>query len=396
MGGSVGREHIELQFSRRGLQFLSKLLSGKVKFFWKIPDKADVVIWDEVGSDVLSRSLHFSSYYVLRVRDNPFCMHPRVLFWTLLSLWSGSGSGSQSSAIIRICAPRLVVTFIHNDINFHRLSCDFPKTRFLAIQNGMFGIGHTDEPYLNKSPGKYCSEFLVWGTREVVELEQEGYQFKKVSIMGSLKSTAQLEHSSSTSDGTKMVVKYDLLLLSQFRINLLWDDPGECLLEYRALVFLVQQLMRSYPDVRIGIAMSTAWGHEHHQKEASFHQEILGNSAQLLPKSSDGYSAYYHLDSAGLVVSSCSSLAFESLGRKHKTLITSQTFYNRYSTKLSMSDWVIDGFSAAIFNAKVFELLAMEKIDFATRNRESTSYFIVSGDQVRLRDFVTAIRPKTF
>jgi len=154
--------------------------------------------------------------------------------------------------------------------------------------------------------------------------------------------------------------------------------------------------MRSYPDVRIGIAMSTAWGHEHHQKEASFHQEILGNSAQLLPKSSDGYSAYYHLDSAGLVVSSCSSLAFESLGRKHKTLITSQTFYNRYSTKLSMSDWVIDGFSAAIFNAKVFELLAMEKIDFATRNRESTSYFIVSGDQVRLRDFVTAIRPKTF
>ena len=102
---------------------------------WSWPKKSDVLIFDASSQDLLLRFLGPWSPETLYIRGEQINM--RVLIASIFK--SGSKTDAYVDCFIRKVCPRLVVTFIDNNINFLTISQRHPDVKTLFIQNGLRG-----------------------------------------------------------------------------------------------------------------------------------------------------------------------------------------------------------------------------------------------------------------
>ena len=161
----------------------------KIKFSYKAPTKTDILIFDNTSSKNLYEEIKFDKIKIGTCFNRLEELNLNILFKTLFK----KKISYQSYLIeyIRSVKPKIVVTFIDNNLFFYKLKKEFPNTKFVSIQNGyrflndemlsvLFSLGHK----VTKSI--YSSDYYLVFNNQMKKL-MEKYINTKCIVIGSLR-----------------------------------------------------------------------------------------------------------------------------------------------------------------------------------------------------------------
>jgi surface carbohydrate biosynthesis protein len=344
-----------------------------------MPKPVQVVIWDEMGSQFLIQALEPKSYHILKVRKFAIYLHPLIVWRTVIGVLTRRNT--HYGIVIEYCKPKTVITFIDNDSRFHRLASSFPDTSFDAIQNGVRAPVHSEAARYLGPQTKYDSNQWCWGQNEIESYEALGYRFKKVTAVGSLRNHFFYRTIQDSKDSRFSGESFDVVLISQFRHQILESHPMQAYVEYEKLVCALASYLSAHDGLRACVAMVTDTGNPDHGQEKRFHNLRLGDLVTLIPKSEELMSGYLLTEQSDVVVSSSSALGFESLARGRKTLMCSRLYSDIFVDQTFSPDWTLFSMDQEIFDKAMTNLLAMSRENFVSRNSESTNYFMIPAHE---------------
>lgn len=350
-------------------------MTGNFEVSWRKPKPVELVIWDDVGSQVLLDALEPPSYYILNVRKKVIYLHPVIVWDTVINALTRRNT--HYGIVIKYCRPKTVITLIDNNLRFHQLASRFPAVRFIAIQNGVRFYTFPDEALPFGPSAKYESEYLCLGPSEIDSLKMFGIQFKQIKPIGSLRNALFAQSLRDSTEGALTIKQYDIVWISQYRkINLestshIWEVESVTALQ------LLHSYLESHAEVRASVAMVCAKDHPDYDAEVIFYREHLGNLADLIPKSEDWMSSYHITEKSEVVVSSFSTLSLENLARGRKTLMCSSIYSEIFVDQLFSPDWTLRRLDHENFDEAITKLLAMTRKDFLSRNSKSINYVVV-------------------
>lgn len=181
-------------------------LKSKLKLFytvfivppkkWQLPKKSDVLIYDACGAEVLVPYLAKYSTTIMAVRGesmNILCLLGAAL---KLSFWKGKPLDAYVKEYITAVSPKVVITFIDNNIGFYSISECFPSIKTIFLQNGTRSESGDVFDSLNKldSTNYHVDYMLVHA--EAIGGHYLKYLSGKVVPIGSLKNNAvSISHS---------------------------------------------------------------------------------------------------------------------------------------------------------------------------------------------------------
>ena len=120
--------------------FITKFLR-KLSFI-QVPKKNKIIIFDDLGNEI-SFILKKENYFLLNPRINSMkevFLNYKILIFILFNIFKRNLKINYLIALINEIDPKLVITFIDNSQDFHKLSKHFDKKKdFLAVQNANRG-----------------------------------------------------------------------------------------------------------------------------------------------------------------------------------------------------------------------------------------------------------------
>lgn len=298
------------------------------------PRPCQILIWDQTGaealfSSVLSGLVGKSNCQVMCTRGEEINLF--VLFLSLMrhgfkGLFSSKRLFYYSLEYIRLCKPKLVITFIDNVPTFWQLAAaGGGKFQTAFVQNGRrFEVGdvfqnqsvHQDQSVthmfvFSKAMAAKYSSIIAGNTYAVgsmksnglVSQPQESTKLKALVFISGYEETADERLPVRTLPDGKALSHFDYFSLDRWLVN-------EC---------LRWCILNGYRLIIAGRSNDLAG------TEADWFQNVLGKSLgtwEFLPRK-DIWSSYHLVDSAELVVNSDSTLGYESLARGNKTVFFS-------------------------------------------------------------------------
>jgi surface carbohydrate biosynthesis protein len=105
-----------------------------MKIIFKKPQKRKILIFDRQGLQVFRFFFHDSQFEVLDRRKESINIY--ILLVTLLNDGYKDFRTNYLKNYIKIVNPKIVLTFIDNNFRFFLLKKDYPKAKFICVQNG--------------------------------------------------------------------------------------------------------------------------------------------------------------------------------------------------------------------------------------------------------------------
>ncbi len=296
--------------------FCRVILSEK-KWCW--PRQSEVLIFDASRQVVLKEFLKGCSPEVLHLRGEQF--NVPVLLASFFK--RGSRADAYVDCFIEKVSPRLIVTYIDNNISFYTISKRHPGVKTLFIQNGSRGyycdvfesLNKAEQSFLQKLKvdymlvfgseiGKKYSRYVAGDTVLIGSIVNNGARKEKSPRLGVIAFVSQWRQSSGINLGGTF-----------YSFDNFWRKPDDliiqCLINYarlknKQLVIILGQ--RASDDLR--------------SNEEAYFRKLMGSEPEFLCPlgSCAGYQA---VDSAEVVVSLDSTLGYESIARGNKTAIFS-------------------------------------------------------------------------
>ena len=101
------------------------------KIIWSRPRHRPVLLIDPSGIDILTEFVAIEDIGVLDFEETNIWVFIRTILKLQLS------TSAYVIAYIQMMQPKVVMTFIDNDVNFYKLKSVCSQTKFVAIQNGV-------------------------------------------------------------------------------------------------------------------------------------------------------------------------------------------------------------------------------------------------------------------
>jgi surface carbohydrate biosynthesis protein len=298
---------------------------------FRSPRPCQILIWDETGADalfsaVLSGLVKKSICHVMCTRGeelNLFVLFLSIMRHGFKALISSKRLLYYSLEYIRLCEPKLVITFIDNAPTFWQLAAagggEF-QTAF--IQNGRrFEVGDIFENQLVNHDQSVTHMFVF---NKAMAAKYSSIIAGNTYAVGSMKSNRLVppRNESAKLKALVFISGYEETPDESLPVRTLPDGKALAHLDYFSLDrWLVKECLRwcilnGYSLIIAGRSTERAG------KEADWFQAVLGKSEgvwEFLPRK-DIWSSYRLVDSAELVVNSDSTLGYESLARGNKTV----------------------------------------------------------------------------
>lgn len=286
------------------------------KKIWCKPMKAEVLIYDRTGAEVLLTYVDPKSVEILDVRGeslNLYVLYKRLLNWKF-------SSRSYISQYLACVKPRVALTFIDNNPSFYELKNYKKDLTTVFIQNGVRG-DHGDVLGFLKMQIHSHNEYrvdhkLTFGN--AIGKEYSKYIEGENLAIGSFKNNI---HRSQTKKQFKTV-----LFLSQYRpppspeSRPMWIQNNQPIFWkqfYSAEEFLLPLLQEYCLQNKLELKICGCCIDK--KKEERYFRSLLGNETLEILKKSDLYSSYENVDAAGFVVFVDTTLGYEALARGKKT-----------------------------------------------------------------------------
>jgi len=297
----------------------------KIQFEIKLPKKNKILIFDKEGSDILKKTLGLKSFEILHVRNEKINLV--VVF--LLAIKLKLNYFNYYLKIIELTDPKLVLTFIDNNINFYKLKYFFKTKIFISVQNGqrmawgdIFGIlknkkkiNNLTADYIvtfNKNISKEYKEYIKCETLNYGSLKNNHVPIKKFSP---LRNNSLLYISSFRNEFLDIQNKTIRLNEYERRNNKKYKSK------------LVNHIHFELPKILDNFCKNNNMklnilGMSNSNKEIFFYKNILKYKFYFI-KRKNLFSNYHKLQNHNLIVSSTSTLGYEALARNSKICFTS-------------------------------------------------------------------------
>ncbi|MDX8400579.1 MAG: hypothetical protein R8K20_10085 [Gallionellaceae bacterium] len=301
---------------RAKIQRLYILLIAPPKH-WTLPKNCEILIYDAMNSKYFAPYLSNRSVGILPVRGESVNI-PCLLYSMLkINFWTGKPLRAYVHAYIQITSPKLLITFIDNDINFYEISHCFSRLKTMFIQNGSRSeVGDVFDS-LVPSDNYHVDYMLVHGA--AIGNHYKKYISGSMVEIGSLKNN-EVRKESDTDDKTILFVsqysertKHDNeFIKAADGASYSWDQFYSA--EIQVIKFLNNWCLRNN---RILLICGRGFNDECDEKH--FYAEYLTDCEWRYVPRNNFYSSYKLVDSAEVVVFIDSTLGYESIGRGNKT-----------------------------------------------------------------------------
>jgi surface carbohydrate biosynthesis protein len=291
------------------LFFIKIQLLLTAKWYFSIPSKKKIILYDYNEPDLLSYYLKKNDTYLLETRLKQINIY--ILFKSLIRhMWRWKFFSGYIVEYIKEVNPKLVITFIDNNPQFYQLKIFFPNTIIAFVQNGM--RGHSNDIFGMLESGKmYTKNFAV--DKMFVWNNKVGEMYKKYLggnyyTIGSLKNNhAMLKR--------KKKQKKNILFLSEFRPT----NPTEHLsrdyyaIEKKLIPFLYNFCQQNSLTFEVCANLKNSID------ESNFYKNLIPGKNWKFLERKNQFSSYYYTDNALVTIFISTALGFESIARGNKT-----------------------------------------------------------------------------
>ena len=180
------------------------------RIIWSRPQRRSVLLIDPSGIDILTHFIAIQDIEILDFEETNIWIFIRTILRMQFS------TSAYVVTYIQMMQPKVVMTFIDNDVNFYKLKSMCIQTKFVAIQNGVRAnysssptSGFFDKLSLASKDKKLSADyFCAFGGAAAAQISQF-VQCEQISI-GSLKNNLFVSHENS------QTASYDVVLISQY------------------------------------------------------------------------------------------------------------------------------------------------------------------------------------
>jgi surface carbohydrate biosynthesis protein len=305
-------------FSR--LHKIRKVLNHVIfsKWVWVWPKQSDILIFDACNQDLLLQFLDPWSVETLYVRGEQTNM--RVLISSIFK--SGDKTEAYLDHFISKVSPRLVITFIDNNINFIKISHRHSNVKTLLIQNGWRfyyedlceALDKIDPTMLEKLKVDYM---MLFGC--LVGEEYSKYIAGAVVPIGSVKSNL-IPKSPDMEKGVIAYISTWQKISSKLK-GKLYTEKTYLIPVDRTIISNLLHYSKE-KNKRLMIIPRNPKHSELRDQEEKHFRELLDQEPEFFDQLGP-YPSYRALDYAEVVVGVDSTLCYESIARGNKTAIFS-------------------------------------------------------------------------
>jgi surface carbohydrate biosynthesis protein len=357
---------------------ISRWKSQLGKVSWITPPSASVVIFDKATAKIIEENVVDGlNFFTLSARSEVFYLSAsvaiRALFHFMRSLVMQSRttlSNVRASLLIayyKACldctGARVVVTYVDNSGLFSRLSREYDRATFLAIQNG--------NRWLDDIMVRDCSlpHFFCFGLAEKDFYEKNEFPIDHYYPVGSLRADiAKNKFSKGPPLGP-----FDICLVSSWKEEVM---NGTHLPELgRALEVLVSYLARyvtesGRPDLKVGIACCGPTS-----KEQEYYRSLFGSRATIIPNNRTEYTTYRVMSASRVIVNLISTAAVEAFGRGQRVLFCNYTGEAHYDFPVG-GLWSLCEVGYEKFSNRLDQLLEIPDAEYLSMAGDTSSYFM--------------------
>ena len=287
------------------------------KIIWSRPRRRSVLLIDPSGVDILTQFIAIEDIQILDFEETNIWIFLRTILRLQLS------TSAYVVAYIGMIQPKVVITFIDNDVNFYKLKNLCPKTKFVAIQNGIRAnysdspsLGFFDQLSVALNETELSADYLcVFGTASATQLMN--YIKTDTITVGSLKNNL-FAASANKRDAVSDVVfisQYPPFSVHDVSRRIYFGQQPISLLDFYRIELIVTKLVAEYCSTHH--LSFTVCGKRN--SVDSDEQKFFTDSIGLLPWSYEPrgstFSTYEIATAAKIVVSVDSTVGQEFLAR---------------------------------------------------------------------------------
>ena len=294
------------------------------KFSFALPKGQQVALADASGISILNKYIPQKDISIIDIEKLNVFAVLRMLFARKKSHFD------YTIAYIKIFKPQFVFTFLDNNVDFYKLAAMFPKTKFIAVQNGQranyanqMGNGFFDLLKNASLKNKLSAHAIcVLGTTAADQYTQ--YIQAKPVVTGSIKNNLIGGQIAPTDH-------FDIVYISQ---HAPFDIPNSEIqfffgkksitaqefytIEQKIVCFLAERSVRLHQSFAV-LGKRT--------DSSSYEREFFVSAAQpapihFIPRTSE-VSTYEFCNSASLIVTADSTVGYEFLARGNKVAFLS-------------------------------------------------------------------------
>ena len=284
----------------RIFNLLKKL--AKAKYYFLLPPKKDILIFDTHGAELIKGILPKNSYHILPARYESlnFLFLINCLFNFQISL------RSYTQKYVDYINPKILITYIDNNPLFYELRLKHGKKIF--IQNGRrtaMDIFFSK----NKINNKHHVDYML------VHNDSVGKKYQKLIKGKSIKFGSLQSNSCKIIKSKK---KYDLMYVSTFRLNYIKPNKyvyGVKFSDYIKKEIFLLKWLKDFSDKNkrhisiLGSERLSAGD------EKNFYKNIFGNSGWRYIERTPKRKTYKIIDQAFIILGIDSTLIYEALSR---------------------------------------------------------------------------------
>ncbi len=307
------------------------------KIIWSRPRHRPVLLIDPSGIDILTEFVAIEDIGVLDFEETNIWVFIRTILKLQLS------TSAYVIAYIQMMQPKVVMTFIDNDVNFYKLKSVCSQTKFVAIQNGVRAnyssspsSGFFDKLSLAiKDEELSVDYFCAFGGAAAAQISQY-VQCRPISI-GSLKNNLFVSHENT------QTASYDVVLISQYPPFSVQDESRHIYFGSHAISFtdfykveaLAAQMIAKYCFEQ-NLTFAVCGKRERSSSnEYEFFNQAIGSLPWTYRPRTSSNSTYELSSAAKIIISIDSTVGQEFLSRGNRVAVIAARTQVADSVKLS-------------------------------------------------------------
>jgi surface carbohydrate biosynthesis protein len=360
------------------------------------PESADIVIFSEANNHEVRNALnrkHSIAIFNQQPEDIWIGFRVTSYFFLLIGQFDykeaikhqhGAVRGVLSqlkSIYIESCLvamkPKAVVTFIDNDINFHRLSKRCRKFPFIAIQNG---FRPRPAHYDTHDHSRYYLQHLFCMGHHAKELfPKMGYCVENFYPVGSLRASLYFDHKRLGYNE-----KYDMLVVSSWCGNTGYHQETQDIMRSMKIMDNLLAKYIAERGIKAAVILRSERDSEHWsmpeigKTEEDYYREIYGNRIEIIDNTYPPMRNVYPLMQESRVIVTClSSALIDAFGIGKKVFFCDFIGSDWYYRDLPPSI-VTNNSNYKFFTDKLDELQRMPHEEYLQINQESQKHYMTN------------------
>ena len=295
------------------------------KIVWSRPRRQPVLLIDPSGVDMLTQFIAIEDIEILDFEETNIWVFARTILKRQLS------TTAYAVAYIETTRPKVVLTFIDNDVNFYKLKNLCPQTKFVSVQNGVRG-NYSNGPkqgFFDRLSSSHdtselsCDYLCVFGPASAK-------QFTRF-IKTDTKTVGNLKNNLFASPENVRAVVGDIVFISQYppfpvddvSRGIYFGEDFISLTDFYRIESIVAKLVAQY--CASNSLSFTVCGKRDNTKadEFKFFEESIGSLPWSFKPRTSTYSTYEIANAAKIVVSIDSTVGQEFLARGKRVALMS-------------------------------------------------------------------------